>query len=40
MANILVGKQTFFKYFSFLKYIYPFYDLTAIILFQNKSLGD
>ena len=40
MGNILVGKTTFMKYFSFLKYLYPFYDLTTVILLQNKTLGD
>jgi hypothetical protein len=40
MGNILVGKTTFMKYFSFLKYLYPFYDMTTIILLQNKTFGD
>ena len=40
MGNILAGKQTFMKYFSFLKYFYPFYDLTTVILLQNKTLGE
>lgn len=40
MSIIFVGKTTFLKYFSFLKFLYPYFDLTAVIIFQNQNLSD
>lgn len=40
MSIIFVSKTTFLKYFTFLKFLYPYFDLTAIIIFQNQNLTD
>jgi hypothetical protein len=41
MPMILFGQNTFFHYLDFLKYLYPFYDLTVAVFFQfqNESMA-
>lgn len=34
---IILGKQTFLGYFSFVKYLYPYYDINMIIM--SQALG-
>jgi len=34
---IILGSDTFFGYFKFIKYFYPYYDLTIKILFNANN---
>ena len=35
MPMIVFGKDTYFGYLSFLKYIYPYFDLTVKVVIKN-----
>jgi hypothetical protein len=37
MPMILFGKNTFFSYLDFIKYLYPYYDLTVAVFFQQNE---
>lgn len=37
LPAIMFGKGTIFRYVQFIKYIYPYYDITVKVFFQNSS---
>lgn len=37
MPMIIFGKSSFLKYFDFLKYLYPYYDLTVKVFFDGPT---
>lgn len=38
LPMIIIGKDTFLRYFDFIKYLYPYYDLNVLII--NSSFKD
>lgn len=34
---VIFGKKTFLRHFQFVKYIYPFYDISVEVFFQSNS---
>jgi hypothetical protein len=41
LPMIIIGKDTWLGYFGFVKYIYPYYDLTSLMINQGmKDVND
>lgn len=34
---VIFGKKTFLRHFQFVKYFYPFYDISVEVFFQSNS---
>lgn len=37
LPMIILGKSTFLRYFEFIKYLYPYYDLNLLMMKDTMS---